>query len=197
MVKNMAFKVIDRLFVVAYGDMSPTLEEWVRYLHEVERHGIDRTMHLIVTEGGGPNATQRRHLDELLAGRSVPVAVMSGSPAIRGMVTALSWFNGKIRAFYPAGLRDAIAYLEIGLARTAESAPKVLKLARWPPLGSSRPARRPRCRRASYRPPLGSSRRGSCAEFHRDGAAVDASRETVIVQADERILIMRRRDDVA
>lgn len=115
--KNMAFKVIDRLFIVVYGTHDPTDEEWVSYLKDVERHGIDRTMQLIATEGGGPTSTQRRYLNDLLAGRSVPVAVMSGSTAIRGMVTALSWFNRKIRAFPPTGLADALAYLEIPLSR--------------------------------------------------------------------------------
>jgi hypothetical protein len=28
-------------------------------------------------------------------------------------VTALSWFNRRIRAFQPSGLRDALAYLEV------------------------------------------------------------------------------------
>ena len=115
--KNMAFKVIDRLFIVAYGTEDPTDDEWVTYLQDVERHGIDRTMQLISTEGGGPTSTQRRYLNELLAGRSVPVAVMSGSAAIRGVVTALSWFNRKIRAFPPTGLRDTITYLEIPRSR--------------------------------------------------------------------------------
>jgi len=116
--RNMAFKVIDRLFIVVYGAHDPTDEEWIFYLQDVERHGIDRTMQLISTDGGGPTATQRRYLNELLAGRSVPVAVMSSSSAIRGVVTALSWFNRKIRAFAPSGLRDAIAYLEIPASRS-------------------------------------------------------------------------------
>jgi hypothetical protein len=114
----MAFKVIDRLFIVVYGPHDPTDAEWESYLADVEHHGIDRTMQLISTEGGGPTSTQRRYLNDLLAGRSVPVAVMSGSAAIRGVVTALSWFNRKIRAFPPTGLRDAIAYLEIPGSRT-------------------------------------------------------------------------------
>jgi hypothetical protein len=115
--KNMAFKVIDRLFIVVYGAHDPTDEEWFGYLQDVERHGIDRTMQLIATEGGGPNAAQRRYLNDLLAGRHVPVAVMSGSTAIRTMVTALSWFNRKIRAFSPTGLADALVYLEIPKSR--------------------------------------------------------------------------------
>jgi hypothetical protein len=116
--KNMAITVIDRLFIVVYGTTNPTDEEWRDYLALVERHGIDRTMQLIATDGGGPTSVQRRILNEILAGRAVPVAVVSGNARIRGTVTALSWFNRSIRAFPPSGLRDAIAYLEIPASRT-------------------------------------------------------------------------------
>jgi hypothetical protein len=113
----MAIKVVDRLFIVVYGPDGPSDEEWNGYLKDVERHGIDRTQQLIVTPGGGPNAAQRGTLNALLAGRSVPVAVMSDSARIRGVVTALSWFNRSIRAFPPNGLHDALAYLEIPATR--------------------------------------------------------------------------------
>ncbi len=115
--KNVAIKVIDRLFLVVYGTTNPTDAEWDEYLELVRRHGIDRTMQLICTDGGEPSAPQRRLLNELLGGRMVPVAVVSGSVRVRGTVTALSWFNRKIRAFPPSALRDAIAYLEIPASR--------------------------------------------------------------------------------
>lgn len=115
--KNLAIKVIDRLFIVVYGTHDPTDEEWSAYLDLAERHGIEQTMQLICTDGGEPTATQRRQLNEILDGRTVPVAVVSGSTRVRGTVTALSWFNRKIKAFPPSGLRDAIDYLEIPASR--------------------------------------------------------------------------------
>jgi hypothetical protein len=116
--KNLAIKVIDRLFIVVYGTADPTDDEWKGYLDLVERHGVTRTMQLICTDGGEPSSAQRRLLNDLLGGRTVPVAVVSGSTRVRGTVTALSWFNRKIKAFPPADLRDALAYLEIPASRT-------------------------------------------------------------------------------
>lgn len=113
----MLWKVIDRLVIVVLGTEDPTSREWESYLREVERHGIDRTMQFVVTEGGAPSAMQRGHLSALLAGRSVPVAVVSGSVTIRAVVAAMSWFNHGLRGFPPTGLRDAIAYLEIPASR--------------------------------------------------------------------------------
>ena len=115
--KNVAIKVIDRLFLVVYGTADPSDEEWDAYLGLVKHHGIDRTMQLICTDGGEPSAPQRKVLNEVLGGRTVPVAVVSSSVRVRGTVTALSWFNRKIRAFPPPALREAIAYLEIPASR--------------------------------------------------------------------------------
>jgi hypothetical protein len=117
MTKSMAFKVIDRLFLVVYGTANPTDEEWGEYLERTKRHGVDRTMQLIFTDGGEPSAPQRRKLNELLGGHPVPVAVVSGSVRVRGTVTALSWFNRRVRAFPTSAWRDAIAYLEIPASR--------------------------------------------------------------------------------
>jgi hypothetical protein len=116
--KHMTYKVIDRLFLVAFGLVEPSDDEWRTYLNVVERHGINSTMQLVITEGGVPTYAQRRYLNDRLAGRYVPVAVVSGSRSLVTVVTAMSWFNRKIKAFPPSGLRDAIAYLEIPASRT-------------------------------------------------------------------------------
>jgi hypothetical protein len=129
-VKHVAVKVIDRILLVAYGAADPSEEEWDEYLALVKRHGIERTMQLILTGGGQPTPAQRRRLNEVLAGRTVPVAIVSGSRVVRGTVTALSWFNRKIKAFPPSGLREAIAYLEIPATRAAFIEAELRKLQR-------------------------------------------------------------------
>jgi hypothetical protein len=115
--KNLAYCVVDRLFIVVYGDRDPGNDEWWGYIEEIKRHGVERTMHLIFTSGGGPLAPQRRYLSEVLAGRTVPVAVISPNPAVRFMVTVMSWFNRNIRAFPTSGLYDALDFLEVPTSR--------------------------------------------------------------------------------
>jgi hypothetical protein len=102
--KNIAIKVIDRLFIVVYGTANPTDQEWEEYLTLVQRHGVEQTVQLISTEGGEPTSTQRRRLNALLGGRMVPVAVVSDQPRIRRTVSS-------------AGLKDALAHLEIPKSR--------------------------------------------------------------------------------
>jgi hypothetical protein len=115
--RNLAIQVIDRLFIVAYGATSPTDEEWSDYLGLVQRHGIDRTQHIIFTEGGAPTSAQRRRVAALLDGRAVPVAVLSASARVRAMVTALSWLNPRIKAFPPSALPEALDFLDVPASR--------------------------------------------------------------------------------
>lgn len=125
---NLAVKVIDRLFVVVYGATDPTDQEWQGYLRQVELHGVDRTMQLVCTDGGEPTTSQRRALVHVMGTRQVPVAVLSGSVRVRGTVTALSWFNPKIRAFAPTGLLEALAYLEVPVSRGELIAREIIRL---------------------------------------------------------------------
>jgi hypothetical protein len=116
--QHMVITVIDRLFIVVYGTEDPSDDEWRAYLDLLKRHGIGQTRQLICTDGGEPNATQRRQLNDLLAGRPLPVAVISTSSRVRATVEALSWFNRKIRPFLPAELHEALEYLEVPQNRT-------------------------------------------------------------------------------
>ena len=111
--KNIAIKVIDELFLVAYGTVNPTDPEWTSYLELVQHHGVVGTVQLISTDGGEPSSTQRNKLNALLGGRHVPVAVLTDVPRVRRTVRWLSWFNRRIQHFPKDGLRDALHYLEI------------------------------------------------------------------------------------
>jgi hypothetical protein len=111
--KKMAYKAVDTLFIVVYGHMNPTDEEWYGYMGAVRQRGMDKTVQLNVTEGGGPNSSQRKYLNDLLNGRTVPVSVLSGSVTVRGITTALGWFNRGIKVFQPSELPAALEHLGI------------------------------------------------------------------------------------
>jgi hypothetical protein len=115
--RNMAFKMVDRTFLVVYGAEDPTDAEWEHYVRDVERHGIERTMQLVFTEGGGPTPKQTARLERVLQGHTVPVAVVSPSGAVRAKVTAMSWFTRRLGAFAPSAIGDALAHLEMPASR--------------------------------------------------------------------------------
>jgi hypothetical protein len=109
----MAFVLIEDMFLVVFGAEPPSDREWARYLEALKQHGVDGTTQLLYSDGGGPSAIQRRDLHALLDGRTMPIAVLSDSTKIRGMVVAISWFNREIRAFHPTALREALAHLGV------------------------------------------------------------------------------------
>lgn len=111
--RNMAFTSIERIMIAVYAQKEPTDEEWSAYLDSVAALGLDGSRHLIVTAGGGPNSIQRKRLNDLLAGRSIPVSVVTNSTTVRGITTALSWFNRDIRAFSLDEFDAALRHLKI------------------------------------------------------------------------------------
>lgn len=126
MTKNMAVKFVDRLFIVVFGTNDPSYQEWLEYLTIVEYHGYDATMQLVFTDGGGPDYFQRRYLAEVTRDYTLSVAVVSSSVRVRALVTAMSWFNSRIRAFPESdqslpqseqGLSLALAHLVIPASR--------------------------------------------------------------------------------
>lgn len=113
--KTLAFKVIDRLFIVVYGASSPSEEDWIAYIRAVEQNGAGNILQLIYTEGGSPTPRQKEELDIMLAGRSAPVAVISNRRRVRVRVRLAAWFNRQIKAFPMdrLGMIDALSFLGI------------------------------------------------------------------------------------
>jgi hypothetical protein len=112
--KNVAFKLVGHVLVAVYGKEAPSdaeAQQMVACFKDALR--LENLRSLSYTPGGGPTAAQRKALNEVMAGRSVPAAVVTGSPLVRGLVVAVSWFNKGIRPFAPADEESAFRYLEI------------------------------------------------------------------------------------
>ena len=80
---------------------------------------------LVVTDGGGPNAAQRKVIVEAYGPAPVPVAICSSSRAARAIVTAISWFYPQpMRSFERSDIPRALQFLGIQgeLARTIQEA---------------------------------------------------------------------------
>src|SRR5262249_16125686 len=97
----------DRLSVVVslHSAENPADEEWEAYLavikEAIDRLGLENVRAIAVTDGGAPSSAQRNRLNQLLGGRSVPGGVVTDSALVRGIVTALSWFNRAVKSFAP------------------------------------------------------------------------------------------------
>jgi hypothetical protein len=115
---HMGFKILGPLHLIVVGPKDPSPADWAAYLDAVraeQKKGIDvgeiRT--LVFSDGGGPNAAMRKAVSDILQGRTSPVAIVTGNPMMRGIITALSWFNSQCRAFAPNEIGAALRFLQV------------------------------------------------------------------------------------
>lgn len=101
-----------RLLVVVHSAANPSPLEWDRLLNETEVRGRGKDLRiLIISYGGGPDVDQRKQLAKLMAAFPAPRAVMTASTLVRGIMSALAFFNPRMKAFPLHDLDAATQYL--------------------------------------------------------------------------------------
>ena len=133
---NFVFEVVDTNLVVVMNTESPLMPEWEAYLEACRQ--LDRKLNgdfnkaaaLIFTDGGAPNAAQRRGMVEVLKGRPANSAVVSDNMMVRGPLSILSLFNPALKVFNPKDWKQAATFARIPEARHLEHLQVALKLSR-------------------------------------------------------------------
>lgn len=120
--KTMRFRECGGVLLAVHTADAPTDEEWEAYIQFCLTLPPSCNKTLVLTLGGGPNAGQRkalqdRYLDkQKRANKEYLVAVMTDSALVRGIVKALNWFNKDANSFpYDggAGVSEALKHLRI------------------------------------------------------------------------------------
>lgn len=113
MANTLAFRTIDDngTVVVVVGAHTPSDADWKLLIEAHKRDRHQRT--LVVSGGGGPSPAQRKAILDASGGKGLPAAILTDSVVVRGIVTALSWFSPKIRAYAPGDLRGALDHLGV------------------------------------------------------------------------------------
>lgn len=116
--KTVAYKLLGEIHVVLLGESTPTDADWNAYMaavQEARAKGLEpeRMRTLVITDGGGPSAAQRKRVNDDLQGKPTPVAMVSSSLMVRGVVTALQWFNPLVKTFPPEQVGEALKFLKI------------------------------------------------------------------------------------
>lgn len=109
----MAYRVVHGVFCVVHSAANPTEEEWKAYLDYYLAHERQCTRTLVVTQGGGPNAKQRGDTAKVIQSSPTRVAIVTTSTLVRGIATALSWFNKRVQSFGPAEMDAALRHLDV------------------------------------------------------------------------------------
>lgn len=98
---------------------EPDWAEYVEWFRRTFPPGSTITS-LVYERSSGPNATQRKQINDMTARCSVRAAVLAVSPVARGILTALSWFKEGYKAFNPHEVDAAVSFLELSGMAAAE-----------------------------------------------------------------------------
>jgi hypothetical protein len=114
----MTWEMVGHVQVVVHTEEPPSDEEWRAYLDGVAKIEASVRAFYVRTDGGGPNALQRELLTKFFETRSMPpVAIVTPSVMVRGIMTALNWFlNNRLRLFSPSQAVEAFGYLQVAPA---------------------------------------------------------------------------------
>lgn len=110
---RMAWHAEGRICVVVHGVDEPTDAEWDTYLAQVRKLPRVRELRVLIRSwGGGPTSVQRQRLQRQVGDHPPPVAIVAApGAAMRGIGTALRWFNGHVEVFEESQMEAACAHL--------------------------------------------------------------------------------------
>ena len=111
---TMVWRIEGRLNVVVHGPSSPTNLEWTRYVADLRLLRGKNFRVIVFSHGGGPDGVQRRQLTSAFDNElKLPVALLTESILVRGIVGALRWFNSQFRAFGLGEVNAACNHLDL------------------------------------------------------------------------------------
>lgn len=124
-----AFEVYDhKRILMLHGREEPPSAEWNRYLDYLRSKNVTELGLLAFTDGGAPNAAQRRALNEVLQGRFFARAIVNDSVLVRGVIAAVSWFAPGVKPFRPNEWRQAAAHAFFSTEMLSDAAARLLAM---------------------------------------------------------------------
>ncbi len=124
MKRSLVSSIVSNVLLLCENNDTPTDWEWdeclglLTELKAKSDQAGEQVKVLVSTLGGGPNAAQRKRLELVLSGRSVPVAVISDSLKLRFISAAIALFNADHRAFTTAERLEAYKHLRLSATQT-------------------------------------------------------------------------------
>jgi hypothetical protein len=102
------------LLLGVHGAQAPSDAEWDLYcswipdLLKQPNPGC-----VVMTDGGAPTSAQREQMRKHLSREQCWTAVITDKALVRGVVTAIRWFNPKICAFAPWEVHEAFRFVGV------------------------------------------------------------------------------------
>lgn len=120
---------IGSLVILLQGTDTPSAAEWTECIKLVAAtNDLNSTRVLVVTDGGGPNLTQRQQLEAVLRGTTVCSAVVSDSMKVRFIVATVALFSSKISTFGMSEIEKAYRFLGLGSEQVQQAKKAVAEM---------------------------------------------------------------------
>jgi hypothetical protein len=128
----MLFERVGDILILVHGAEAPSDAEWQSYVsaaHLGLHNDPPLTGYLVTTEGGTPNAGQRKVWLDTAAGKPVPSCICTDSRLARGLVTAVSRvYPARMHALRLHEVERALKLLGVPGALQAEALKTVARL---------------------------------------------------------------------
>jgi hypothetical protein len=116
-IKNMTHSFSHSLILVIHNNINPSAFEWESMVEDMKKVGSKMRGVLVYTEGGSPNALQRKQLRDALnpdANEVAPMVILTTSVMARMAVTAFNlFFKNRLQAIEPSNYQEGFHYLGI------------------------------------------------------------------------------------
>ncbi len=126
--ETMADELVEQILVVVHTRQPPASEEWIEHCAGIAAQRKSIAGVVVIANGSGPSALQRQKLQEAWgAGPPPPIAILTRSTVVRGVLTALNWFMAnKLKPFSANDFTGAFDYVRVPEA----ARPEVLRVIR-------------------------------------------------------------------
>jgi hypothetical protein len=110
--RNLVMRRVGRTVVMVQNAETPTDEEWNEFLRIVKTDASGMRL-LVMTDGGSPNAAQRKRLEVTLGGALPLVAVVSDNIKIRFVAATIALFHRTHGLFSKSDKPKAFEHLRL------------------------------------------------------------------------------------
>ena len=114
---TMSFGRVGRTYVCVHWTLAPSDADWKAFIADIESQAaLIAGLFVYSLDGAGPNAMQRKQVAEMWArvGRPPAIAVVTKSPAVQAMITALNYFLARpIQRFSPEAVDTALDFVRV------------------------------------------------------------------------------------
>src|SRR5262245_24711433 len=109
--QSMFYGRVGDVYVCLHPATPPSKADWDDWMVDMEREAPTVRGLLVWTEGGGPDAGQRKRTAEMWnrMKKMPPIAIVTGAAVVRTMITALNFFMSRpMKGFAPTEIDRAL-----------------------------------------------------------------------------------------